>query len=285
MPQPKIITYEPYDRKQQGYLRSWIEMSRNILQNREIIAQLFIRDFFGGFKQSLWGIGWLVVSPILGIVSWVLMNSAGVINPGDTGVPYPVFVILGSTLWGAFMGFYNAATNTISSGSAIILQVKCPHEILLVNQVAQYLANFIFNLLATLGIILLLGVVPHWQIILLPLMLLPLFFMGAAIGLVISVVNIATTDASKFAGYMLNLGMYLTPIVYSKSIEGSLLGTIIRWNPLAYIISGARDMIFFGHVENLTGYWISAALSLLLFLISWRFFYVSERLVIEKLST
>lgn len=285
MPPTQIITYEPYDRKKQGYFRAWTEMSRNIIQNREIIWQLFIRDFFGGFKQSLWGIGWLVVSPILGIVSWVLMNSAGVLNPGDTGVPYPVFVILGSTLWGAFMGFYNAATNTISSGTAIILQVKCPHEILLVNQVAQYLANFIFNLLATLGIILLLGVVPHWQIFLLPLMLLPLFFMGVAIGLVIAVVNIATIDASKLAGYMLNLCMYLTPIVYSKSIEGSLLETIIRWNPLSYIISGTRDMIFFGHIDDPTGYWISTGISLILFLISWRFFYVSERLVIEKLST
>jgi hypothetical protein len=45
--------------KQQGYLRSWIEMSRNIFQNREIISQLCIRDFLRGFKQSLWGIGWL----------------------------------------------------------------------------------------------------------------------------------------------------------------------------------------------------------------------------------
>jgi lipopolysaccharide transport system permease protein len=116
-------------------------------------------------------------------------------------------------------------------------------------------------------------------------MLLPLFFMGASIGLVISVVNTATIDASKLAGYMLNLCMYLTPIIYSKSIEGSLLGSIIYWNPLSYLISGARDMIFFGHVDNPSGYWISAAISVILFLISWRFFYVSERLVIEKLST
>jgi lipopolysaccharide transport system permease protein len=213
---------------------------------------------------------------------WIFYNSTGVLQPGDVGVPYPAYVLIGSMIFGLFIGFYTAATGTIDAGSTFIMQVNYPHEILLLKQVAQYLAGFTISFAANIIVLVVFGIVPSWQILLFPVLILPLFFLGAGIGLLISVANVVSNDIGLVSGVLLNLLQIITPIVYSSDITNQTIKMLVRWNPLAYLVTNVRDVIFFGRMNSPQGYVISALLSLFVFLLCWRLFYVSEQRVIER---
>lgn len=258
-------------------------MYRNIRASRELIKQLFVRDFIAVYKKSFLGMGWLFISPVIGIISWVLMNYTGVLHPGDVGIPYPAYVLLSTSIWGLFMGFYSSATGTLGSGSAFIMQVKFPHESLLVKQIAQHLATFFIGFLMNIIVLLIFGVIPSWKIVFFPAVILPLFFLGSGIGLVIGVINVVAVEIQRIMDAFFGFLIFLTPVIYATDIASPFLQKIIKWNPLTYLVSGARDIIIYGRIDNLDKFFYASLLSLVIFVFSWRLFYVSEEKVIEKM--
>lgn len=66
-------------------------------------------------------------------------------------------------------------------------------------------------------------------------------------------------------------------------IENPLIHTLVRWNPLTYLVCSLRDLVLFGRLYDTTGYFICAGVSLLLFMGSWRLFYVSEGKIVERM--
>lgn len=266
-----------------GFLKSWIFMLKNIISSREMIWQLFKRDFISGYKQSLFGIFWLLISPLVGIISWVFMNSAGILSPGDVGVPYPVYVLLGSTFWGLFMSFYSSTANSLSSGSSLILQVNFSHEALVAQQIAQTVANFIINLLVLIIVLLIFGILPSWKAIFFPLTLIPIFFIGTGIGMVVSVISVVVHDINKMVSMGLGFLMFLTPVIYAPKLQNVILQGVIKWNPMTYLIGSARDIIIYGRIENQGSYFYSCLLAAIIFMFSWRLFFLSENKVAEKL--
>jgi lipopolysaccharide transport system permease protein len=219
----------------------------------------------------------------MGIVSWVFLNMTGMLHPGEVGVPYPVYVLIGSSMWGLFMGFFRSAEQTLSSGKALVMQVNYPHEALLFKQTAQHLANFSIAFIINIAVLLSFKVIPSWEIILFPFVVLPLFFLGAAIGLVASMISIVAVDISRMINMGMGLMMYLTPVIYSDKVNSQFAQSIIKWNPLTYLVCSARDIIIYGKLYDAKGYFICTGLSLLLFMISWRLFYVSEDRIIERM--
>jgi lipopolysaccharide transport system permease protein len=278
-----VTVYEPNYRLKIGFFKVWLIMFKNIIASRELIYQLFRRDFLMSYKKSFIGMGWIFISPVIGIISWVFMNYAGVLNPGDVGIPYPAYVLLSTSIWGLFMGFYSSAAGTLGAGTGFIMQVKYPHEALLIKQTAQHLANFIITFVITLLILIIFKVFPSWQLILFPLLILPLFLLGAGIGLVVSVIGVVATDLQKGFDFVLGMLFYITPVIYAPKVNNPLLQEIIRWNPLTYLIGGVRDSIIYGKFEFFSGYIYASLFALLIFSFAWRLFFIAEDKVIEKM--
>jgi lipopolysaccharide transport system permease protein len=164
-----------------------------------------------------------------------------------------------------------------------INQVHYHHDALLIKQAAVQLANFLITFVLCVVILLCFGVVPSPMTLLLPVFLLPIFFLGSAIGLLVAPASSVSGDVSRAVSFMLGLVMYVTPIVYSSKVESKLLQAITAWNPLTYLVGGCRDAIVYGRIEHLGMYALMAVLSFVLFLLSWRIFYVTEMRVIEKM--
>lgn len=278
-----ITVYEPNQRRKMGIIKIWTVIIRNIMNSRELIWQLFRRDFLMAYKKSFLGMAWILISPVIGIISWVFMNATGILSPGDVGIPYPAYVLLSTSIWGLFIGFYNSATGTLGAGASFILQVKYPHEALLAKQTAQHLANFLLGFVLNIIILIAFGVMPSWKIIFFPLAILPLFFLGAGIGLVISVINVVAVDLTNGFNFIFGLLMYVTPVIYSSKIGNGTLQTIMKYNPLTYLVGNVRDMIIYGRFDNPDRFIYATLLSLAVFLFSWRLFYISEEKVIEKM--
>ena len=278
-----ITIYHPNQRHELGFFQTWTAMTRNVIRSRELIWQLFKRDFFAGFKKSFLGKGWLFISPLLGIVSWVFYQQIGMLHPGEVGIPYPAYVLIGSSMWGLFIGMFTAASGTLSSGSDLIMQVKYPHEALLFKQVAQQLADFSIGFIMCLLLLFAFGVTPSWKIIFFPVVALPLFFFSSGLGLIVSMISVVAMDVKKGVDLVIGLLIIITPVIYSNRIDHDLVRTAIKWNPLTYLVCSLRDIIIYGRLYDTVGYLICTALSLVWFLICWRIFYVSENILVERM--
>jgi lipopolysaccharide transport system permease protein len=275
--------YAPHIRSQTGIIKSWVIMFKNIINSRELVWQLFKRDFLMQYKKSFVGVGWIIISPIVGIISWLIMNQTGILAPGETDIPYPVFLLLSTAIWGLFMGFYGAASGTLGAGSGFITQVNYPHEVLLFKQAFQQLVNFFITFVINLVVLLIFGVVPKPTIILFPLSIIPIFFFAASFGLIISVVSVVASDISSFFGKILTFVFYITPVIFAPEVDNETFQKIIDLNPLTYLIGTARDLIVEGEVQHLDRYLLVSVVSFVLFLISMRLFYISEKKAIERM--
>jgi len=279
----ETVVYVPNQRARLGYWKSWATMLRGVISSRELIWQLFKRDFFSNYKQSYLGAVWVFISPVVAIISWVFLNATGVLKPGDVGVPYPVYVLLGSTVWGLFMGFYDTSATTLTGSGGLILQINFPHEALVVKQVAQTVAAFVINMALILCVLVVFHVMPSWKIVFFPFTIIPLMFLGAGLGMVVSVVSTVANDVHKAVTAFLGFLMYLTPVIYAPKQSDELILSVMRWNPLAHLVGGARDLMLYGSISSPLGYAVSCVLSCLFFLFTWRLFYLSENKVVERL--
>jgi len=279
----KITVYKPNQRHELGFFIIWVTMVKNIINSRELIWQLFKRDFLASYKKSFIGIAWILITPIIGMASWIFLQKTGMLHPGDVGIPYPAYVLIGTSMWGLFMGFFTSANETLSAGQNLILQVNYPHEALVFKQIAQQVANFLISFVTNIIILLCFNVIPSWKIIFFPFVILPLFFMGVAIGLIFSMISIVAIDINKSITMVLGLAMYATPVIYSDKANNQFVQLLIKCNPLTYLVCSARDIIIYGKLYDPISYFICAGLVLIIFLLSWKLFYVSEKMIIERM--
>lgn len=278
-----ITILKAHNRSEVGFVQCFINLMRNLVMSRELIAVLFKRDFFAVYKKSYLGIGWLFITPLVSALSWIFMQATGILNPGEVGIPYPAYVLLSTTVWTFFVGFYLASADTLNAGAGFIMQVKYPHEALLVKQIAQHLAGSIINFVMMFSILLAFGVIPSWKTIFIIPMAVPLVLLAAGIGLIVSVLSVVIPEVRKFTDIIMNLLVFITPVIYSARFDSPLLQKVMTWNPLTYLVGGFRDMILGEVVMSWQAYAASAFLGLAVFMIAWRLFYLSEEHVIEKM--
>src|SRR3990167_8286555 len=94
-----VKVYEPDAQIKMGYLSLWREMVKEMISSRELIWRLFLRDFMAKYKQAILGILWAIIMPLTMIGVFVFLNRSGVFNIAETGVPYPIFALLGLSIW------------------------------------------------------------------------------------------------------------------------------------------------------------------------------------------
>jgi lipopolysaccharide transport system permease protein len=285
MSQDKDIftVYRPNQRHDLGYIQTWILMTRNIIRSRDLIWQLFKRDYFATYKKSFIGLTWVILSPIIGILSWVFLKKTGMLNPGDVGVPYPVYVLIGSSIWGLFMGTFTSVSQTLEASQMIIVQVNFPREALVFKQVAIQAVNFTISFLVNLAVLIGFGVVPSINTLLLPVVALPLLLFATAIGLIVSMISVVAFDMNRFIAAVMGLFLYTIPVIYSDQVTSRLAQLVIRWNPLTYLVCSPRDIVLYGRIYDPAGYFICTALAGLLFIVSLRLFYIAENKIIERM--
>ena len=277
------VVYEPNQYAKIGFFKTMLVIVKNTIASKELIFQLYKRDFLMQYKKSFLGLGWMIFGPIMGVVSWVLMDSAGVLSPGDVGVPYPVYVLFGTSIWGLFMSFFASSSQTLQIAAGFIQQVNFHHEALVFKQGLQNLTNFGISLIINIVVMLSFGVIPSWFIILIPLFIIPIFFLAASLGLMVSILSTLTSDVSRIASFFLSLLMFITPVIYDSSEKVVWLQQCNLYNPLTYLITGPRDLILTGTMSNPFYYIVSIVMAILLFMVALRFFYISEKKVIEKM--
>ncbi|OAV44841.1 ABC transporter permease [Lewinella sp. 4G2] len=250
---------------------------------RYLVRQLVRIDLVTEYRRSFLGLTWLILMPLVSVVIWILLNRAGVLEPGQMDIPYPAYVLLSTSIWGFFSELYKACAKILESNGRLLLMTPFPPQTFVVSALIVHLIRFAIPFGLNIIVLLLFGVKFTWAALLFPFALIPLLLLAAAIGLIASLLKIVAMDLSKLADEGIRLLMFLSPVVYSPKLEVGGLSFIIDINPLTYLISFPRELLTSGTFYRPGLFAICALASLLFFLFALRFFRLAEPRVRERL--
>lgn len=254
------------------------------LWNYRYLAWQLVRvSVVGGYKKSFIGLAWIFILPILAVLVWIVLNGAGVVDPGDTGIPYPAYVLLSTSLWGFFLEIYKSTSNALANEGKLLIMKDFPREVLLAEKTLVHLINFSIPMVLNIGVLLLFGVRFGWAALLFPLSLLPLLLLGLGIGMIVAVLRVVAVDICTMIDEGMKLLMFLTPIVYAPKIQAGWLSGFIQWNPLAYLIGFSRELLASGSFFHPKAYLACTLGAALFFLLALAFFRATGKRVLERL--
>lgn len=263
--------------------QGWSHVAKNLKQYRYFILQLLRIYLLAPFKKSLIGALWLFIFPLLTVIIWIFLHGAGIVDPGETGVPYPVFVLLGTTIWSLFINIYKSTSQIIVDSGSLLVMNKFPYETLIVGRLLENIITFSIPLVINIVVLLLFGIKFTWLSLLFPVTLIPILLFGLTIGLFVALLRVVAVDLCNVVDEGMKVLMYLTPIVYAPKIEIGWLTHIIDFNPLTYLVGLPRDILAQGQFYEPTRFLICTVAVLILCPLMIRFYLYNKPKVLERL--
>jgi lipopolysaccharide transport system permease protein len=223
--------------------RGWQAVDlKELWRHRDLFWFQSWRNVKGRYAQSALGLGWVVVQPLLTLLTFTLIFGRVIRIPTPGGTPYILFVFCGMVPWNYFSGAMNAAATSLISEAYVLSKVYFPRLILPLTQVVARLVD----LFATLGLLLLLGVfygvVPRPEsLVILPLALLIASACALGVGLWLASLAIQYRDVAHIIGFLAQIWMYLSPVVYSASRIPDRYQWLYGLNPMVGVIEAFRS--------------------------------------------
>jgi len=274
-----IKTYVPNKFIKAG-IRIWPEMIGELIEYRELIHRLFIRNLSAKYKQAVLGYAWVLIMPFIAIGSFLYLQRLGVVNIGVTDVPYPLFALIGLSVWQLFSSGLNSGCNSLVESGNLMSKINFPREVLILSSMASSVFEFTVKCILIFISFFIFKFVPQWTILLFPLALLPIILLTIGLSFILSLVNGVLRDTANMISLLTTFLMLLTPVLYPVTDDSILF---FKLNPLTSLVNGPRDLIIYGTIrEPMDFIWVSI-MSLLIFLVSWRIFHMVETKIPERL--
>lgn len=214
---------------------------RDLWRNRELLYILSMRDVSVRYKQTALGTAWGLIRPLTTMLIMVFVFSKVAKLPADPGVPYPLMVLGGITIWTFFATSFTQISNSVTLNSNLVTKVYFPRLIMPLSSIAVSFLDF----LVSLGLFIVLTIwyrfMPDWHLLLLPVFMLLAMLAAFAFGLFFAVVNVRFRDVGQLIPFIVQVGFYACPIAYSsRLVAGEQWYPLYILNPLVGIIDGFR---------------------------------------------
>lgn len=217
-------------------------MGLDAAQAVDLALSLAKRDILAMYKQTFLGYFWAFFLPAVNTLTWLFLRSTGIITLTDTGMSYPVYVISGTILWQIFAEALQAPIQEVAASKELLTKINFPREALILSGIFKTLFNAGIKLVVMVPVLLLMGVMPDWQVLFFPLAVLSLILTGTAIGSFLSPVSLLYGDVSRAMAILLQLAMYITPVVYAIPSQG-IVARVFQLNFVAPILMNARNWL------------------------------------------
>jgi len=282
MERTKLKTvYEPDKFIKMGFFTSWKAMASNLWSSRELIWRLFLHDFNAKYRQSLLGVSWAILNPLITVAIFIFLRKSGIFRIEATALPYPLFALIGISLYGIFATGLSGCANSISGAGSMVVKINFPKISLVIASMGQSIVDFLVRFLVIIALLIIYGIMPKFSIIFLLFAIIPIILFTLAIGLMIALLAGVFRDILHLVPFLTTLFLFLVPALYPAPQSGGL-AALNRWNPLSHLIIGSRRIIIGANPFNSDGFILAIILSLLIFLISWRVFFLSETKIAER---
>ncbi|MEI9852623.1 MAG: ABC transporter permease [Sphingomonas sp.] len=219
-----------------GHIRYW----RDVWAYRELLAILAWRDVAVRYKQAALGAGWALIRPLLTMLIFTFVFGVLARLPSAGGVPYPLLVLAGMLPWLLFAGIMTEASNSLIANSALVGKVYFPRIIIPVATCLVALIDFLISLAILVAMAAWYAFVPDWRILLLPLFTLLALAVGIGPALLVAALNVKYRDFRYVVPFLVQIGMYLSPVGFSSAIVPEQWRLLFSLNPMVGVIDGFR---------------------------------------------
>lgn len=214
-----------------------------------LIKELAITDFKLKYKGSFFGYLWSVLRPLmLFLVLYVVFTK--IFKLGDSIPNYPVYLLLGVTLWGFFAETTNLCMNSIVGRGDLIRKVYFPKLILPLSSSISSLITLILNLIVVFGFVVYAQIPLTTNLLLLPLIILEFYVLSLGISFFLASLFVRFRDVGHIWDIFLQALFYATPIIYPLTLVPNSMLKIIMLSPVAQIIQDSRKIIISPTIES-----------------------------------
>lgn len=253
-------------------------LSRELWEYRDLFYFLAWRDFKVRYKQTVFGALWAVLRPLLTMIVFTVVFGKIAKLPSEGDTPYPILVFTAMLPWYFFANTLSESANAVISNAAMISKVYFPRLIVPTAPLFVNLIDFLISFVLLIGLMIWYRFLPSPYILLLPLFLLQAGFTALGLGYLIAALNVKYRDFRLLIPFIIQMGLYISPIGYSSSIIPEQWRLVYAANPMAGIIDGFRWMINASESPlYLPGLYLSIGTSMFLFIIGLGYFMKTER--------
>jgi lipopolysaccharide transport system permease protein len=211
----------------------------DVWQHRELLFFLTKRDLSIRYKQSLLGVAWAVAQPLaLACIFWVFFGRlAGI---GSEGIPYPVFSLAALVPWNFVSQGVTQGAASLVADSNLLSKVYFPRLVVPMARVASLAVDAVIALGVLAVFMIGYSVAPPVQVLLLPVFLALGAVVAFALGALFAAINVKYRDVSVAVPLLVQMWLFLTPVVYPASLVGGAWQYVYALNPMVAVVSGAR---------------------------------------------
>jgi lipopolysaccharide transport system permease protein len=238
---------------------------KDLWRFRELFYILSWRDIKVRYKQTVLGAAWSIIRPLLTTIIFTVVFSkiAKLDNPGNA--PYALMVFAGMLPWQFFSNALSESSNSLIGNANLITKVYFPRLIIPASSVITSLVDFAISFLILIVMMFWYQYLPSWHIVFLPIFILLAFMCAFGVGLYLTAVNVKYRDFRYIIPFIIQFGLYITPVGFSSSIIGEKWKFLYALNPMVGVIDGFRWCIL-GDPMNWRSF-IFSALVIFVFLI------------------
>lgn len=224
----------------------WVPVNlRELWSARELVSHLILRTITVRYKQTLLGVSWAILSPFFTMIVFSIFFGRFAKLPSD-GVPYPIFIYAALLPWNLFTSGLGEGSKSLISSRNMIQKVYFPRLVLPTASVVSGIVDFCISFVMLLGIMLYYNVTQgyqfnfSWTWLTLPFFLLLTLVTALGMALWLSSLNVRYRDVNHITPFIVNLLLFLTPVVYSANMVPEQYQWIYSLNPMTAVITGFR---------------------------------------------
>lgn len=244
---------------------------------RELLYFLAWRDVAVHYKQTVIGITWAVIRPLLTMVVLTIVFSKLARLPSG-GAPYPILVFTAMLPWQLFASAFADAGNSLIGNAGLISKVYFPRLIIPTSAVVVSLVDFTICLLILAAFMIWYGTHPDWRLLTLPIFLFIAIALSLGVGIWIAALNVEYRDFRYIIPFIVQLGLYISPVGFSSNVVPEQWRLLYSLNPMVGVIDGFRWAILGGDFPlYMPGFVLSICIVALLLTTGVRYFRNNER--------
>jgi lipopolysaccharide transport system permease protein len=213
---------------------------RDLWHYRELFAILAWRDVAVRYKQTVIGVAWAVVRPLLTMVVFTIVFGKLAGLPSDGAVPYSVLVFVGMLPWFLFASILGDASNSLVGSANLIGKVFFPRLIIPTATAVVALVDFAITLAILIAIMAWYGVMPGWQIVLLPAFVAVAVLASLGPAFFVTALNVKYRDFRYIIPFIVQFGLYVSPVGFSSAVVPEAWRFWYSLNPVVGVIDGFR---------------------------------------------
>jgi lipopolysaccharide transport system permease protein len=212
---------------------------RDLWAYRELFFFLAWRDVLVRYKQTVVGVLWCVLKPVMTMIVFTVVFGKLAKLPSD-GAPYPVLVFAALLPWQFFAGAITECSNSLVSNGNLLAKTYFPRLIVPASSVIVGLVDFFVSFLILLGLMAFYQFWPGWRIVALPLFLGLAFGCALGGGLLFAALNVTYRDFRVIVPFLVQFGLFVSPVGFSSSVVPQAWRPFYAANPMVAVIDGFR---------------------------------------------